>query len=83
MRILVAFAVLGASLSFTHQASAQGTYYPWCSRYDAYSYNCGFVTWKQCQENISGMGGYCYQNPMPPPAAAPRASKKRQARPAY
>ena len=74
MRILVAFAVLGASLSFTHQASAQGTYYPWCSRYDAYSYNCGFVTWKQCQENISGMGGYCYQNPMPPPAAAPRAS---------
>jgi hypothetical protein len=83
MRILAAFAIVTASFTFTHEASAQGTYYPWCSRYDAYSYNCGFVTWKQCQENVSGMGGYCYQNPMPGPVVERGASRKRKHRRTY
>jgi len=83
MRTLATLAVIAATFCVTHDASAQGTYYPWCSRYDAYSYNCGFVTWKQCQENISGMGGYCYQNPMPPPVVEQRASHKRKQQRAY
>ena len=57
MRTLATLAVIAATFSFTHDASAQGTYYPWCARYDAYAYNCGFVTWQQCQATISGAGG--------------------------
>jgi hypothetical protein len=83
MRILAAFAVTAAILSLTHDAGAQGTYYPWCSRYNAYTYNCGFKTWQQCQANISGMGGICYENPMPPPFVQSRASKKRKHKRTY
>ena len=39
-------------------ASAQGTYYPWCARYNAYTYNCGFTTWQQCQATVSGAAGF-------------------------
>jgi hypothetical protein len=83
MRILAAFAVLASSFAFTHEASAQGTYYAWCARYDAYTYNCGFTTWQQCQANISGMGGWCYENPMPGPVAESPPSHKRKYRRAY
>lgn len=44
--------------------------YPWCAQYrrplDAT--NCGFNTYQQCLATISGVGGYCYQNPayLPP-----------------
>ena len=83
MRTLAMSAALAASFGVTHDAGAQGTYYPWCSRYNAYTYNCGFKTWQQCQANISGMGGICYENPMPPPVAESRASKKRKVRGGY
>ena len=83
MRTLAAFAVIAASFSFTQEASAQGTYYPWCARYDAYAYNCGFTTWQQCQATISGGGGWCYQNPMPGPMVQSRASHKRKHQRAY
>ena len=77
MRIVAAFAVIAATLSFTHAASAQGTYYPWCARYNAYTYNCGFKTWQQCQATVSGAGGICQENVMPPPVES-RASGKRK-----
>ena len=83
MRTVAAFAVIAATLSSTHEASAQGTYYPWCARYDAYAYNCGFKTWQQCQANISGMGGICYENPMPPPPVQSRAGGKRKQKRTY
>jgi hypothetical protein len=78
MRTLAAFAVLATCLAFTHDARAQGTYYPWCARYDAFAYNCGFVTRAQCQLTVSGGGGICYENPMPAPVGPPRASQKRK-----
>lgn len=83
MRILAAFAVIAACFTVTHAASAQGTYYPWCARYDAYAYNCGFVTWQQCQATVSGGGGLCYQNPMPAPVVGAGSSRKRKVRHAY
>jgi hypothetical protein len=83
MRIVAAFAVTAATLSFTHAASAQGTYYPWCARYNAYTYNCGFKTWQQCQATVSGAGGICQENVMPPPPAESRASGKRKVRRTY
>jgi hypothetical protein len=30
------------------------------------------ATMQQCQDTISGVGGYCQQNVMPPPAYEPR-----------
>jgi hypothetical protein len=41
--------------------------YPWCAQYggtDGGGTNCGFVTIDQCRATVSGMNGYCYQNPM-------------------
>ena len=83
MRILATLALIAASFSLTHDASAQGTYYPWCARYNAYTYNCGFTTWQQCQATVSGAGGYCQQNVMPPPMVQSRASKKRKVQRTY
>ncbi|MGB9368022.1 MAG: DUF3551 domain-containing protein [Xanthobacteraceae bacterium] len=60
-----------------------GTYYPWCARYNAYTSNCGFKTWQQCQATVSGAGGYCQQNVMPPPFVESRASGKRKYRRTY
>ena len=80
MRTLATLGVIAAIFSFTHDASAEGKYYPWCARYDAYAYNCGFVTFQQCQATISGAGGitFCWQ--MPPPFVQAGASHKRKHR---
>jgi hypothetical protein len=83
MRALAAFAVIATCLAFTHDARAQGTYYPWCARYDAYAYNCGFVTRAQCQLTVSGGGGWCYENPMPAPVVQSRAGNKRKDKRSY
>lgn len=80
MRMLATLAVIVAALSVSHEASAQGTYYRFCARYDGYTYNCGFTTWQQCQATISGIGGICYENPMPAPFVEQRASHKRKHR---
>ena len=80
MRTLVTFALIAASVAVTHNARAQSRdNYPWCARYDGYTYNCGFVTWQQCQATISGIGGICYENPMAPPVQS-HASQKRKSR---
>ncbi|HZD92255.1 MAG TPA: DUF3551 domain-containing protein [Pseudolabrys sp.] len=41
--------------------------YRWCAIYGGRDggggTNCGFVTFRQCQETISGIGGTCEPNP--------------------
>jgi hypothetical protein len=41
--------------------------YRWCAYYggrdDGTTVNCGFVTYRQCMETISGIGGTCERNP--------------------
>jgi hypothetical protein len=83
MRTVAAFAAIAAALSFAHEATAQGRYYPWCARYDPYSIVCGFDTRQQCQATVSGAGGYCQQNVMPPPFVQSRASGKRKYKRTY
>ena len=83
MRTVAALAIVAATLSFAHDAGAQGRYYPWCARYDAYSIVCGFDTRQQCLETVSGVGGYCQQNVMPPPMVQSRASGKRKYKRTY
>ena len=41
--------------------SAEAQNYPWCSIYSGSmggSQNCGFSTYQQCMENVSGIGGF-------------------------
>lgn len=45
-------------------SGAQAQNYPWCAHYDTGDdgYNCGFVSFGQCQATIRGMGGFCERN---------------------
>jgi hypothetical protein len=54
-------------LCIENRAEAQN--YPWCSYYDSLGgENCGFTTFQQCQENVSGIGGFCEPNTQYQPA---------------
>ena len=61
-------------VGFGSRADAQS--YPWCSQYSeggAGGRNCGFTTFQQCLENVSGIGGFCERNTLyqPPPGPHP------------
>jgi hypothetical protein len=60
-----------------HAANA-APYWPWCSYYgrDSFAHSCAFSSWEQCMETVRGIGGYCYTNPYPPPAAPARPAKR-------
>jgi hypothetical protein len=81
MRLLLC--VLGISvcvLSTGNRAEAQN--YPWCSQYSeggAGGRNCGFTTFQQCLENVSGIGGFCEPNTLyqPPPGPHPPTRDQR------
>jgi Protein of unknown function (DUF3551) len=85
MRILLLITgVLLALLCIEEPAQAQN--YPWCAQYGpspSAPTNCGFVTFQQCLDTISGIGGFCVRNNMyqPPPGSHP--PKKTRARPPY
>lgn len=58
-------AAVGAAF-FTATAARAEIQYPWCAEYggdDANAVNCGFTTLAQCRATISGMGGFCHENP--------------------
>ena len=81
MRLLATFAVVVTALSSIGSgASAQGKTWPWCARYDGWTYNCGFATYRQCLATAMGEGGHCYENPLAPDVtqAAPRKRKHRR-----
>jgi hypothetical protein len=60
-------------------AAAEAREYPWCARYDAWAYNCGFATLQQCIATVSGAGGICQPNPRATAGpGAPRRSIKRK-----
>ena len=79
MRMIAAFAVLMAALSFSTGWAQAEPYYPWCARY-GWSTICAYATFQQCQAGVSGAGGYCTQNVMPPPFGAQRVSRVRKHR---
>ena len=83
MRTLVALAV-AVPLTLVAQAeTANAQNYPWCAQYTVRggARNCGFVSWAQCMATVSGIGGYCEQNYMYRPEAAPTV--RRRARRSY
>ena len=55
-------------------------YYPWCARYNGWTIVCSFTSFAQCMATVSGVGGVCQQNVMPPPFAERRVTRKRSHR---
>ena len=84
MRIITIFAVIVAALSAAALATpAQAREYPWCARYDAWAYNCGFATFQQCLATISGAGGICTPNPRAVAIEDERPRRHKRARAKY
>jgi len=75
MLVLAAVVLAGA----VRPGTAQN--YPWCAHYGGGGTggggaNCGFSTWRQCMEAISGNGGYCGENPMYRPDSTGRRAAR-------
>ena len=75
--------VLGICLGFIvvgNRAEAQN--YPWCAYYgDAFGgTNCGFTTFRQCLDTVSGIGGFCQQNNLyqSPPGQHPLTRERKR-----
>jgi hypothetical protein len=72
-------AIFGALAAITAVSTATPAraevQYPWCAEYRTAvgGVNCGFETYRQCLNTISGIGGICYRNPAYfPPRERPR-----------
>jgi hypothetical protein len=68
MRLPIASLVIAAAVlvGATQTASAQSpNSYPWCARYytQAAPTSCYFASRQLCAQTVSGIGGYCFQNP--------------------
>src|SRR5262245_2695902 len=63
MRILILPAATAAAMiAFSPPAMAQQPLiYPWCAQYEEGA-NCGFTSLLQCQQALSGNGGFCEPN---------------------
>ena len=79
--VLMCAAAALAVTVMTPAASAQGApIWPWCAVMtlkDGLSTNCGFANVRQCEQTISGIGGWCEPNPRYH-AAVPRRSERRR-----
>jgi hypothetical protein len=63
MRLFIVFGAVAVALIAQAGVQAEAREYPWCARYDWTTYNCGFVSFRQCLATISGIGGRCEPNP--------------------
>lgn len=81
--LLILSAVVAAIAAMSGTAQAQSELnYPWCAYYGNGfgGENCGFSTYAQCMETISGMGGFCMVNTQYVPPAAPHRPRRRHRR---
>jgi hypothetical protein len=80
MRTFIAALLSAPLMMVAHAGTASAQNYPWCAQYNLRggATNCGFVSFAQCQATVSGIGGFCQQNPMYVPTQyAPRQARKR------
>jgi hypothetical protein len=79
---------LAASTGADAQAQDQGLFpwqvsrnHPWCAFYSSGMTECLYANVAQCRASVSGVGGYCYQNPayVAPPPPPPRRARARRA----
>jgi hypothetical protein len=75
MKLLLGWA-LGLGIA-TMSTAVHAQNYPWCAYYGGgqWGENCGFTTYQQCKETVSGVGGSCDRNTqyVPPPGPHPAA----------
>jgi hypothetical protein len=76
--ILTVLALVALALTTDIRPGAAQNY-PWCAQYGGGGLggggtNCGFSTWRQCMDAISGNGGLCSENPMYRPDSIDRRS---------
>lgn len=81
-------AALSAVMTMVPASSKAEVIYPFCAYYGRDSgTNCGFVTFQQCLATVSGIGGYCAENPFYRGAVAgergPRRGDRRWQQPRY
>jgi hypothetical protein len=81
--LLATVVIMGGFSAMTTEANAQ--YYPWCATYSTKggSESCSFVSFGQCQLSVSGIGGFCYQNPWAFAVAGPRVYERPYRRQRY
>jgi hypothetical protein len=74
---LFLFGVLIATTAIGTTAQAQN--YPWCAYYGNGNQgtNCGFVSFAQCQADVSGIGGFCQPNNTYHPPTGPHKHRIR------
>jgi hypothetical protein len=80
MRKLLVLAALLAAFVFDAGQSARAQ---WCAYYDAYTYTCGFRTFRQCLATVQGAGGDCrrdYRAPDRPRRTHNRSRSNRDRR---
>jgi hypothetical protein len=55
-----------AALAMFAPTSGHADPYKWCAQYGGLGggggRNCGFITYKQCMDTVSGIGGFCEPN---------------------
>jgi hypothetical protein len=74
------FAALLVLIAGTCAAPAQAEY-PWCALLGGDAgggTSCWFNTLEQCRATVSGVGGYCQQNPRYTAGGAPPARRGRR-----
>jgi hypothetical protein len=69
MLVVTAAAALAAFKPAPAQAEV---WYPWCAQYSGGEKGigatvCSFVSREQCLASVRGLGGFCSENPAPPP----------------
>jgi len=84
MRLLLF--ILGISIGIVgieNRAEAQN--YPWCAYYSGSfgGTNCGFTTFQQCLDTVSGIGGFCQRNNLYQSPPGPHPSRRAQGRYPY
>jgi Protein of unknown function (DUF3551) len=65
MRLTAVMLPVLAALGALVPAPSHADPYRWCAQYGGRGgggTNCGFVTFRQCQETVSGIGGFCVPN---------------------
>jgi len=68
---------IAGAMGLATPARAQN--YPWCAQYGRGTggpMNCGFSTYRQCMEDVSGIGGFCLQNNTYRPPAGPHGRRR-------
>jgi hypothetical protein len=77
MRVMFIVVALAGVLGVVRTGEAR-PWYPWCARNLAgRDIDCSFVSHGQCMATVSGVSGFCMQNPAPPPPAPPRRSRRQ------